>query len=148
MPVCLITVSECVSRLTDALLSKFRDIVATGLNSKSRYIDSSHIAIRVQSGSRAYMLGDIELEIYSQIYLRRLFSRDKRANYISKCVSDCIGRSCATWINMGFVGYSRVTTEGNAYYSDSENPFIRFMQKARGIYTNEKGTTEKKPKNQ
>lgn len=138
MPVCLITVSECVPELTDIHLSEFRKTVANGLNSKSRPLDSNHIAVRVLFGKRSHMLGDIELEIYSQLYLRRLFSRDKRANYISKSISNYIGRSCATWINMGFVGYSRVTTIGNSYFSDSTNPLILFIQKTRGISTNER----------
>lgn len=39
---------------------------------------------------------------------------------------------------MGFVGYSRVATSGDTFYSDSDNPFIRGIQKIRGISTQKK----------
>ena len=78
---------------------------------------------------------DIELDIYSQLYLRRFFSRDKRANYISQKISSYLGCCCATWINMGYVGYSRSDTDGNMFFSDSDNFIIRFIQKVRGIST-------------
>lgn len=138
MPVCIITLSECSPVLSNTQLSRIRDIVAQGLDSKSRSLDYSHIALRVIPGSRADMLGDMELEIFSQLYIRRLISRDRRAFFISKNVSEYIGVSCATWINMGFVGYSRVTPVGNVYFSDSSNPIIRYMQRVRGIATREK----------
>ena len=138
MPVCYVTVSEDLSTMTSSQLSHIRDIIAQGLTSKSRPLDRNHISIRVQNGNKDTMLGEIELDIFSQLYVRRLFSRDKRANYISECISKELGASCATWINMGYVGYSRVTPGGGNYYSDSSNPFIRWIQKVKGIATNEK----------
>lgn len=138
MPVCYVTVSDKIPMLTSPQLSRIREIVALGLTSKSRPLDNTHISIRVQQGKEETMLGQIELDIFSQLYIRRLFSRDKRANYISECISKELHSSCATWINMGYVGYSRVTPGGGNYYSDSSNPFIRWIQKAKGISTSEK----------
>lgn len=138
MPVCYITLSEKKPQLTELQIKNMRKIIAKGLNSNSRRLDETHIAIRVQSSYRECMLGDIEIDIFSQLYLRRLFSRDKRANYISKKVSEYLGCGCATWINMEIVGYSRVTTDGNVFYSDSDNTFVRLIQKMRGISTYKK----------
>lgn len=36
---------------------------------------------------------------------------------------------------MEIVGYSRVATSGDTFYSDSDNPIIRVIQKIRGIST-------------
>lgn len=138
MPVCYITLAENRLKLNAQQMQQVRKIVADGLDSNSRKLDESHIVIRQQFGTRECMLGDIEIDIFSQLYLRRFFSRDKRANFISKHVSDCLGCCCATWINMGFVGYSRVAASGDVFYSDSNNFFIRKIQKIRGISTQKK----------
>lgn len=135
MPVCYITLSNENLKLSKQSLNQIRKIVAKGLNSDSRKLDESHIALRIQYGVRECMLGDIELDIFSQLYLRRLFSRDKRANYISKQISDYLNCCCATWINMGYVGYSRVNTMGDVFYSDADNVLLRLIQKLRGIST-------------
>jgi len=145
MPACYITLSENRSELTDKQMQYMRRIIAEGLNSNSRKLDETHIAIRTQWSQRKYMLGDIEIDIFSQLYLRRLFSRDKRANYISKKVSEYLNCCCATWINMEIVGFSRVATNGDVFYSDSDNLFVRFFQKVRGISTH-KGSSEVKDK--
>lgn len=135
MPVCYITLSENCAKLNAQQVQQIRKIVAMGLDSHSRKLDETHIAIRKQYGKSGSMLGDVEIDIFSQVYLRRLFSRDKRANFISKHVSELLNCCCATWINMGFVGYSRVAICGDTFYSDSDNPFIRIIQKMRGIST-------------
>ena len=64
------------------------------------------------------MLGDVELEIFCQFFVRRFFSRDKRAQFISTRVKDLVAFDCATWINMMVVGYSRVTVQGQTFFSD------------------------------
>lgn len=110
MPVCYITLSEKCPQLTDQQLQNLRKIIAKGLDSSSRKLDETHIALRKQCSSRECMLGDIEIDIFSQLYLKRFFSRDKRATFISQKISDYLGCCCATWINMGVVGYSRVAT--------------------------------------
>lgn len=118
MPVCYITLSELTPMPTAEEINCIRDIVAEGLNSKSRFLDRDHIVIRVQSGKRAFMLGELEIEVFAQLYVRRYFSRDKRAKFISERISELLKRDCATWINMGIVGYSRVTTKGETFFSD------------------------------
>ena len=138
MPVCYITLSEKKSELSDKQLQYIRKIIANGLNSNSRKLDETHIALRLQHSHRQFMLGDLEIDIFSQLYLRRLFSRDKRANYISKKISNYLNCSCATWINMEVVGYSRVTPDGNVFYSDSDNPLVRLIQKIIGVSTHNK----------
>lgn len=135
MPVCYITLSENCPKLNKQQMRQIRIIIAKGLNSSSRKLDETHIAMRKQYGKSECMLGDIEIDIFSQIYLKRLFSRDKRANFISKQISTYLNCCCATWINMGFVGYSRVAMNGDVFYSDSDNPFIKMLQKIRGIST-------------
>lgn len=137
MPVCYITLSDKISSLSKDQLIQIRRFIAEGLDSRSRKLDETHIAIRLQHSDRDCMLGDIELDIFSQIYLRRLFSRDKRAKIISQNVSSYLSCCCATWINMGYVGYSRVSEKGNVYFSDADNIFIRWIQKIRGISTHE-----------
>lgn len=135
MPVCYITLSENNPKLTDEQMQYIREIIAKGLDSNSRKLDETHIAMRTQQSYRKYMLGDIEIDIFSQLYLSRLFSRDKRANDISKNISNYLNCCCATWINMEIVGYSRVATNGDVFYSDSDNLLVRFFQKLRGIST-------------
>lgn len=135
MPVCYITLSENKPQLTENQVQYLRKIIAKGLDSNSRKLDETHIAMRKQYSSRDCMLADIEIDIFSQLYLRRLFSRDKRANFISKKASEYLNCCCATWINMEIVGYSRVDSDGDTFYSDSDNPIIRFIQRIRGIST-------------
>lgn len=118
MPSCYVTISEDVHDLTASEINIIRDVVADGLNSKSRILDRNHIVIRVNRSSREFMLGEIEVEIFSQLYIRRLFSRDKRAKNISKILSEKLKYDFATWINMGMVGYCRVTKGGEIFYSD------------------------------
>lgn len=144
MPVCYITLSETKPELTDEQMQYMRKIVARGLDSSSRKLDETHIAMRTQHSYRKFMLGDIEIDIFSQLYLRRLFSRDKRANYISKKLSDYLNCCCATWINMEIVGYSRVAADGDVFYSDSNNIFVSFFQRIRGISTHKKSSVMKK----
>ena len=134
MPICYVTISDNIPSISDEDLQSIRKTIADGLNSKTRRLDETHISLRVQHNNRSLMLGDIELEIYGQLYFRRLFSRDKRANKISESISRYFGYGCATWINMCFVGYSRVTPTGS-YYSDSDNMIIRLFQRLRGIST-------------
>lgn len=138
MPVCYITLSDKVSKLSEKQLLQIRKYVAEGLDSRSRKLDETHIAIRLQYSERSCMLGDIEIDIFSQLYLRRLFSRDQRAHAISQVVSVYLNCCCATWINMGYVGYSRVSKGGSVYFSDADNIILRWIQKIRGISTKEK----------
>ena len=118
MPTCYITVSERVPELSQEDLLSVRDIIAEGLNSGARLLDRDHIVLRVQRGVRAHMHGDLELEVFCQFFVRRFFSRDRRAQYISSRVKDLIARDCATWINMMVVGYSRVNVQGQSFFSD------------------------------
>lgn len=143
MPVCYITLSESKPELTDEQMQYMRKIIAKGLDSNSKKLDETHIAMRTQLSYRKCMLGDVEIDIFSQLYLRRLFSRDKRANYISNKISNYLNCCCATWINMEIVGYSRVATDGDVFYSDSDNPFVHFFQKIRGISSFKKSRTAK-----
>ncbi len=119
MPICYITVSDkygSIDKLKDSLNS-VRDIVADGLDSKSRLLDRNHIAVRIQASKRDYMLADIEIDIFAQFFWRRFFSRDRRANKISKEVSNLLNADCAAWINLCQVGYSRHTITGEDYFS-------------------------------
>ena len=118
MPVCYITLSESVPMPNAEEIDKIRDIVAEGFNSKARFLDRNHIVVRIQHGERKFMLGELEVEVFAQLFLRRFFSRDKRAKFISEQVSKLLNKDCATWINMGMVGYSRVTTKGETFFSD------------------------------
>lgn len=135
MPICYVTVSKEIPLLSMNQLTQIRKIVAKGLNSKARSLDLTHITLRLQTADRDNMLGDIEIEIYAQLYLRRLFTRDKRAEYISKHVMSTLNVGCATWINMCFVGYSRVNKDGDIFFSDADNAILRFTQIMRGIST-------------
>ena len=138
MPVCYITLSDKLSGLSKQQVLQIRRYVAKGLDSRSRKLDETHIAIRLQHSEREWMLGDIEIDIFSQLYLRRLFSRDKRAQAISHAISNYLNCCCATWINMGYVGYSRVSESGRVYFSDADNIIVHWIQKLRGISTKEK----------
>lgn len=138
MPVCYITLSDKMSNLSKQQLTQIRRYVAEGLDSQSRKLDENHISVRIQHSDRECMLGDIEIDIFAQLYLRRLFSRDKRAHAISQEISKYLNCCCATWINMGYVGYSRVSKEGSIYFSDADNIVLRWIQKLRGIATKEK----------
>lgn len=64
------------------------------------------------------MLGDLELDIFAQFFLTRFFSRDRRALLISSGIREQMNTECACWINLSIVGYSRVDSFGNAYFSD------------------------------
>jgi hypothetical protein len=64
------------------------------------------------------MLGDIEVEVFAQFFIRRFFSRDKRAEHISRRISKLLGIGCATWIHLNVMGYSRVTIDGQSFFSD------------------------------
>lgn len=118
MPVCYITLSESIKQPNSDEVNSIRDIVAKGLDSGARSLDRDHIVIRIQHSQRAFMLGEVEIDIYSQFFVRRFFSRDKRAKFISSKISELLNKDCATWINMCVVGYSRVTVKGEVYFSD------------------------------
>ena len=118
MPTCFVTLSESVADLSDEQIGTVRDIVAEELDSRSRRLDRGHIVIRVQRSRRAHMLGDVELEIFAQLFWRRFFSRDRRAQAISRRMTTVVSASCATWINMSIVGYARVTPTGETFFSD------------------------------
>lgn len=121
MPICYVTLSRSVS--TEIETSQFnliRKIVAASLDSKSRLLDENHITLRIQYSDRQTMLADIEIDIFAQFFLRRHFTRDKRANKISSDIEKIFGFSCATWINLCQVGYSRVNN-GQSYYSSKED---------------------------
>lgn len=135
MPVCYVTLSEKAKKPTEKQKNNIRKIVAKGLDSKSRRLDENHIVLRVIQSNRKCMLADIEIEVFAQIYIRRLFSRDKRANYISAKMSEMFGTSCATWINLQMVGYARVTPDGKEYYSDSDNKLVALIQRIKGVST-------------
>lgn len=44
----------------------------------------------------------------------------------------------STWINIGYVGYSRVSKGGSVNFSDADNVIVRRLQKLHGISTKEK----------
>lgn len=119
MPICEIVLSDAIADgLKQDQLNVVRDVVAEELTSGARFLDRNHIVLRVQRSTREYMLGDMELEVRAQFFLRRFFSRDRRAERISRRLSLAFGWDCATWINMSVVGYSRVTRGGEAFFSD------------------------------
>lgn len=118
MPTCYITLSDRFEKKDfEPFIDEIRDIVADGLDSRSRLLDRNHIAVRIESSYRNSMLADIEIDIFAQFFLRRFFSRDKRANKIAKNASELLNVDCATWINLCQVGYSRHTRSGKDYYS-------------------------------
>lgn len=118
MPVCYVTLSQELSELSESERDAIRDIVAEELNSGARALDRTHIVLRVQRGRRNEMLGEVEVEVFAQFFIRRFFNRDQRAQNMSRRVAFALGADCATWINMSVVGYSRVTTRGDVYFSD------------------------------
>lgn len=118
MPTCIVTLSEVAHDLSDANLCTIRDIVAEELTSGARYLDRNHISARVIRSQRAHMLGDIEIEVQAQFFLRRFLNRDHRAQRIASRVTREFEIACACWINMSLVGYARVTPDGHSYYSD------------------------------
>ena len=118
MPTCFVTLSEKVNDLTDSDLDGIRDAVAEGLTSGARYLDRDHVVVRVLRSRRCHMLGDMEVEIFAQFYFRRFFSRDRRAELVSRRIVKLLQIDCATWINLSMVGYSRVTVGGNIFFSD------------------------------
>jgi len=118
MPACHITLSEKLPDLTFENIEIIRDIVAEGLDSGARRLDRNHIVVRVNRAQRKSMLGEIEIEVFSQLFVRRFFSRDRRAKNISQKITEKLGFDCATWINMCIVGYSRVTKTGEVFFSD------------------------------
>lgn len=118
MPTGLITIADRAWVPSDSSLREIRSIVAHGLDSRLRHLDESHISLRFAEGSRDFMLGEVEVELFCQLFRDRFFSRDKRANYIARHSSAAFGTSCACWINMSIVGYSRFTLNGLSYYSD------------------------------
>lgn len=127
MPTCYITLSDKFENINDDIqpyINRIRDIVAEGLDSKSRLLDRNHIAVRLQSARRDSMLADIEIDIFAQFFWRRFFSRDRRANIIAREVSVLLNADCATWINLTQVGYSRHTQTGEDYYSIKKDDLI------------------------
>lgn len=118
MPTCYVTVSEDCRPLTDDDRLAIRIAVAEGLDSKSRRLDFTHVVLRENVGRRSDMLGNVELEVFCQFFVRRFFDRDRRANRISTEVGRLLQGNCAAWINMAVVGYSRVTAAGESFYSD------------------------------
>lgn len=118
MPVCYITLSELVPLPSIEEINIIRDIISENLRSSSRVLDRNHIVVRIQQGERKFMLGELEIEIFAQLYFDRFFTRDKRAKIISQKISKLLSKDCATWITLGMVGYSRVTSEGEVFFSD------------------------------
>lgn len=99
MPVCYITLSESVPLPSIDEINDIRDIVAEGLNSKVRTLDRNHIAVRVQKGERIFMLGEVEVEIFAQLYFDRFISRDKRANFISHKITALLKKT----VQLGYI---------------------------------------------
>ncbi len=122
MPVCYVTFSKSVKieEISVEKLNIIRKIVANSLDSKSRLLDENHIALRIQYSERQTMLADIEIDIFAQFFWRRYFTRDKRANKVSSEIEKNFDVSCATWINLCQVGYSRVNN-GQSFYSTKED---------------------------
>ena len=128
MPTCHITLSENIPALSEEQLLSIRDIVAEGLNSGARLLDRNHIVLRVNRGLRSHMLGDLEIEVFCQFFVRRFFTRDRRAQCISSRVKDLISFDCATWINMMIVGYSRVDVQGHSFFSDKASQASLYLK--------------------
>lgn len=118
MPTCFLTVSEESGEIDEQKFLTIRKIVAEELTSRARFLDHGHVVLRVVQGRRADMLGQVEVEVFCQFFVRRFFDRDRRAERISRRVSTILALDCATWINMSVVGYSRVTKTGHSYFSD------------------------------
>lgn len=118
MPVCYITLSENINLPSNKECIEIRKVIAENLKTRKKFLDEHHIVLRFQTSEKVNMLGYIELDIFAQFYFSRFRNRDRRARNISSGVSSILNIDCATWINLGFVGYSRVTTKGNEFYSD------------------------------
>ncbi len=118
MPTAWITVAAGDRNFSEEQRQTLRDIIAKNMSSGARYLDRNHIALRFTEGSRAAMLAGVEIEVSAQFFVRRHLNRDRRAEAISRAASRLLGVSCATWINLAIVGYSRVTVDGKAYFSD------------------------------
>lgn len=118
MPTVYVTVSENIEFNAELAGPTIRQAVARGLDSRSRRLDETHISLRVQQSSKSLMLGDLELEIFGQFFVRRWRSRDRRAYEIANEVARRLEVECACWINLATVGYSRVTTSGEVFFSD------------------------------
>jgi len=117
MPTVLLTLSENASIDPSTGGDVIRRAVARGMECEEMGLDETHISIRLSKGHRAHMLGDLEIEVFGQVYESRLGDRDARANRIAQEVCDELGVECACWINLGMVGYSRVTTTGEEFFS-------------------------------
>ena len=118
MPICNIILSESVTVPTVEQIDAIRDIVSDKMEIPGRPMNRDHIVVRLLGGSSKSMLGMIEIEIYGERYKERLDRRDEIAYLISKNVSEIMGLDCATWINLVNVGYCRVTSGGDVFYSD------------------------------
>ena len=107
MPVCYVTFSKSVKieEISVEKLNIIRKIVANSLDSKSRLLDENHIALRIQYSERQTMLADIEIDIFAQFFSE---------------IEKNFDVSCATWINLCQVGYSRVNN-GQSFYSTKED---------------------------
>lgn len=117
MPVCNIIISSEKIVLSNEQQLKIREIVSKNLNSKAHYLDLNHIVLRIFYANKEHMLAEIECELFAQFYLRRFFDRDYRASKISTEIGKLLDKSCATWINLMFVGYSRFTIDGQLHFS-------------------------------
>ena len=117
MPVCYITFSEEIKYPSISKCNEIRKVIADNLKTKSKFLDENHIVLRFQQANKSSMLGFVELDIFAQFYISRYWNRDKRARDISSGVKDILNKDCATWINLGFVGYSKFN-DGDEYFSD------------------------------
>lgn len=119
MPVLNIVVSEVVAEgFASETIVGLRAIVAEGVDSAERRLDKNHIVARVLNGSRSHMLGDVELEVLCQRFDDRFEDRDVRAERISAAACSLLGYDVATWIHLVDMGYARVTTDGQRFFSD------------------------------
>lgn len=133
MPVVYITIAKNIKleKSIAEILSLVRTAVAEGLDSKSRLLDETHIATRLTYGEREFMLADFELDVFCQKFLRRVFSRDKRANQIAKKLSLALGVDVACWINLSNVGYSRFeySNKESHYALKEDNEVVKQRRK-------------------
>lgn len=133
MPVVYITIAKNIKleKSIAEILSLVRTVVAEGLDSKSRLLDETHIATRLTYGERDFMLADFELDVFCQKFLRRVFSRDKRANQIAKKLSLALGVDVACWINLSNVGYSRFeySNKESHYALKEDNEVVKQRRK-------------------
>lgn len=133
MPVVYITIAKNIKleKSIAEILSLVRTAVAEGLDSKSRLLDETHVATRLTYGEREFMLADFELDVFCQKFLRRVFSRDKRANQIAKKLSLELGVDVACWINLSNVGYSRFeySNKESHYALKEDNEVVKQRRK-------------------